>query len=162
MGLANHKFFLLFLLYIHLISAHALAATGAHVWACLTPGSAPASCFGPVGSGFLTVLTMCVLAGLFGLFTLCMMIDQSSTLATGLTQIDRHHAARGGAGEKPLAPLWSESLAEVVGGDPAKEGFSIFWLLPTPITYLSPEALTGYCFRDTPRPRSVEEMEALL
>jgi hypothetical protein len=91
--------------------------------------------------------------------------SELNTLTTGLTQIDRHHATRGGAGgggARPLAPLWSESLAEVVGGDPAKEGFSIFWLLPTPITYLNAEALTGYCFRDTPRPRSTEEMEALL
>jgi hypothetical protein len=121
---------------------------------------------GPPGASFVAVLTLCVLAGLFGLFTLCMMVDQSSTLTTGLTQIDRHHATRGGAGggggARPLAPLWSESLAEVVGGDPAKEGFSIFWLLPTPITYRNAEALTGYCFRDTPRPRSTEEMEALL
>ena len=131
----------------------------AHIWTCFSV-SAPASCSGPPGPNFVAVLTLVVLASLFGLFTMCMMIDQSSTLTTGLTQIDRHHAGRGG--DKPPAPLWSESLAEVVGGDPAKEGFSILWLLPTPITSLSPETLTGYCFRDTPRPRSVEEMEALL
>lgn len=163
-GLANHKFFLLFLLYIHTISVHALILVGAHMWACFSAG-APESCGGAPGASFVAVLTMCVLAGLFGLFTLCMMVDQSSTLTTGLTQIDRHHASRTGAGggaARPLAPLWHESFAEVVGGDPAKEGFSIFWLLPTPITYLNAEALTGYCFRDTPRPRSSEEMEALL
>ncbi len=161
MGLANHKFFLLFIFYIHVISAHALLLVGAHVWHCFSPVT-PEICAGAPGAGFVAVLILCVLAALFGLFTLCMMVDQSSTLATGLTQIDRHHASRAGPGARPLAPLWSESLAEVVGGDPAKEGFNIFWLLPTPITYVNAEALTGYCFRDTPRPRSTEEMEALL
>ena len=162
-GLANHKFFLLFLLYIHAISVHALALLGARMWSCFS-ASAPESCGGPPGPTFFSVLTLFCLATLFGLFTLCMMVDQSSTLTTGLTQIDRHHVSRSGAegGPSRITPLWSESLAEVVGGDPAREGFSVFWLLPTPITYINAEALTGYCFRDTPRPRSVEEMESLL
>ncbi len=54
------------------------------------------------------------------------------------------------------------SLGEVFGGDPARDGFQWHWLLPTPISYPNPEALTGFCFRDVPKPRTSEELEALL
>jgi hypothetical protein len=54
--------------------------------------------------------------------------------------------------------VW-DNLSEVVGGDAYRDGFRITWLLPTPITYTNPEALTGYCFRDTPRPKTLVEEE---
>ena len=163
MGLANHKFFLLFLLYTFAICAYALTLLGAHLWACLSPG-AHSSCMDMSPGGFVSILTLSICAVLFGLFTLCMMADQSQVLSTGLTQIDRHKGSSGpgklsaaSAAETPEeanAKLW----AEVFGGSGR---FELTWLLPTPIVYRDPETLTGYCFRDTPRPRSNEEMEAL-
>ena len=165
MGLANHKFFLLVLLYTFTICAYALCLLGAHFWACMAPG-APATCFEVTPSGFVSTLTLTICAVLFGLFTLCMMVDQYQVLATGLTQIDRHKGGGAAAGkfavlaatETPEA-LVANMRAEVFGGDGR---FDVTWLLPTPIVYRDPETLTGYCFRDTPRPRSNEEMEALL
>lgn len=74
-------------------------------------------------------------------------------------------AARGEAvGAPPGSPPanFYAALAEVVGGNPARDGFQLSWLLPTPIVYPDAEQLTGFCFRDTPKPRNTEEMEALL
>ena len=164
-GLANHKFFLLFLLYTFAICAYALCLLGGHVWACMSP-AAPASCFAVTPGGLISTLILAICASLFGLFTLCMMVDQSQVLATGLTQIDRHKGHAGPSGK--LAALAAaetpeqascRTRAEVFGGDGR---FQLTWLLPTPIVYRDPETLTGYCFRDTPRPRSNEEMEGLL
>ena len=93
------------------------------------------------------------------------MMDQAQVLATGMTQIDRFKGDGHSSHESELADAHSQSArtesyrAEVFGGDGK---FNIGWLLPTPIVYRDPEAITGYCFRDTPKPRSNEEMEALL
>jgi hypothetical protein len=165
-GLANHKFFLLFLLYIFSICAYALILITARFIACFAPDAT--GCGMSAGSGAL-VLATTVFALLFGMFTCCLGLDQSAVVTTNQTQIDRmKHSSGGGegAGEAESArllvdarkQLW-DNVSEVVGGDAWREGFSIFWLLPTPITYPNPEALTGYCFRDTPRPRTAAEME---
>jgi hypothetical protein len=122
-GLANHKFFLLFLLYTFSICAYALCLLGAHVWACLSP-AAPQSCFAVTPGAFISTLILTICAMLFGLFTLCMMVDQSQVLATGLTQIDRHKGHAGPTGK--LAALAAaetpeeascRTRAEVFGGD---------------------------------------------
>ncbi len=164
-GLANHKFFLLFLLYVHAISVYALCLVGGHFWACVSDMAQPA-CSGAdvtIGDGLHAFgLTVCAL--LFGLFTLCMMCDQSSAVLTGATQIDRFKQHRSGAGSGDAAGKdeRAQALAEVFGGDPARDGFQWHWLLPTPIVYRDPEALTGFCFRDVAKPRSAEELEALM
>ena len=167
-GLANHKFFLLFLLYVCAISVYALLLVGGHFWACwAAPAGAGGGCAEPDAAQFVTVLTLCAAALLFGLFTGCMMVDQSAVVATGQTQIDRFHGAHGAAPPPPGAAAGKDerarALEEIFGGDPARDGFRWHWLLPTPIVYRDPEALTGFCFgRDVPKPRSAEEMEALL
>jgi hypothetical protein len=48
--------------------------------------------------------------------------------------------------------------SEVFGGEP-KRGFRLTWLLPTPIYYPDAERLTGYCFREPARPRTLVEEE---
>lgn len=157
-GLANHKFFLLFLLYIFSISAYALCLVLGHFWACFSSPMVGA-CADPSVGEAAHALGLCVCAIIFGLFTGCMMLDQSTSVLTGATQIDRFHGA-------PAAPAGKDerarALAEVFGGDPAADGFQLHWLLPTPIVYRDPEGLTGFCFRDTPRLRSAEELEALM
>jgi hypothetical protein len=165
-GLANQKFFLLFLLYTFIISAYALCLLGGHIFGCMSL-SAPPSCLEVTPSGFASTLVLTICAIMFGLFTLCMMVDQSQVLVTGLTQIDRHKGGSSGGGSKLAVMTATETpealsyklRAEVFGGDGR---FELTWLLPTPILYRNPEELTGYCFRDTPRPRSVEEMEGLI
>ena len=57
-----------------------------------------------------------------------------------------------------LLPCRPAPSSEVFGGEP-KRGFRFSWLLPTPIYYPDAERLTGYCFRELPRPRSMAEEE---
>jgi hypothetical protein len=161
-GLANHKFFLLFLLYVFSMSSYALATMGYRFWTCMQPGAQ--GCEPTAGSGMAT-LSIVVIGVLFGLFTCCLGIDQSNVVVTNQTQIDRmkgghgDDAAGGGAGEVDDRRRVWHNLSEVFGGDAAHEGIRLSWFLPTPIRYRDPEALTGYCFRDVPRPRTAAEME---
>jgi palmitoyltransferase len=170
-GLANHKFFLLFLLYCCTTCFYGLMLMAARFWACLSaaPGSALAdACAGATSGQGIALLTTASFATLFGLFTLCMACDQSSVVTTNLTQIDRMkshgghgHSHGGGAADGAEAPrrrIW-DNLSEVVGGDAYADGFRLEWLLPLPIVYRNPELLSGYCYRDTPRPRSLAEEE---
>jgi palmitoyltransferase ZDHHC3/7/25 len=152
-GLANQKFFLLFLLYTFIISAYAVTLLAGHVTSCMSAFRPECVEVSP-GQG-IAMLTLCVCAILFGLFTGCMMLDQSSSVTSGLTQIDRYHQ------NQTTEVSRGAALAEVFGGHEA-DGFQLHWLLPTPIKYVNPESLTGYCFRDTPKPRTNEEMESLL
>jgi hypothetical protein len=173
-GLANHKFFLLFLLYTCLTCAYGLALMGARLWACLAapPGGALATgCETSAGVG-IAVVTTASFATLCMLFTCCMACDQSSVVTTNMTQIDRmkahhHHRApeaaglAGSAGAAAAAArrrVW-DNLTEVVGGDAFEEGFRLAWLLPVPIVFRDVEAISGYTFRDTPKPRSLTELE---
>lgn len=161
-GLANHKYFLLFLLYIFSICMYALVLLAIRFYICLSSVCTEKS---SAGDGLMLLITT-ILAILFMLFTCCLGIDQSSVVTSNETQIDRMKNRRGHGGTtttSTTAPdsrrrIW-DNLSEVVGGDTYREGFQITWLLPTPIVYTDPEALTGYCFRDTPRPKTIEEME---
>jgi palmitoyltransferase len=159
-GLANHKFFLLFLLYVFSMSVYALAVIGWRFWSCMQPGAA---CDTTAGTG-VAILAVVVIAVLFGLFTCCLGADQVNVVLTNQTQIDRMK----GPGHGPASAADQEvddrkrvwhNLSEVFGGDAAREGVRLAWFLPTAITYRDPEALTGYCFRDVPRPRTAAEME---
>jgi hypothetical protein len=191
-GLANHKFFLLFLLYTCLSCAYGLALMGARLWACLAApahSALAAGCETTAGVG-IAVVTTASFATLCMLFTCCMACDQSSVVTTNQTQIDRmkahHHRVDGGVGgvggvggaggasdaagllgsasaaaaavSSARRRIW-DNLSEVVGGDAYAEGFRLAWLLPVPIAYRNAEALSGYTFRDTPRPRSLAELE---
>ncbi len=155
-GLANHKFFLLFLLYIFSLCLYALILICTRFWSCIT-GTGP-SCDTSPGTGTLVLVTT-VFAILFMLFTCCLGMDQGTVVVTNQTGIDRikGHAVRNTHLDEKKR-LW-DNISEVVGGDAYREGFQIEWLLPTPIKYRDPEALTGYCFRDTPRPRTAVEQE---
>lgn len=190
-GLANHKYFLLFLMYVFLMGSYAVGLLSTRAWQCMgVPGAAGESqiqgkCLGSPG-GLALLASVFVLGILFGLFVLCMMIDQSATIVSGETKIDRmksHHGhshgghgghSHGGGGghgagaeedegddSDPQAArkrYW-DGLGEIFGGDPWHEGVRWHWFVPTAIQYKNPEVLTGYCFRDTPRPKTLAEME---
>lgn len=113
--------------------------------------------------GPVLVLVLCVLAVFAVLVTGSLICEQVTVVSTNQTQIDRFHGTNA---RVPLSALeeqklfWN-SVSEVVGGDAWRDGFHISWLLPTAIKYNNPEALTGFCFRDVPRPRTQAEMEGV-
>jgi palmitoyltransferase len=180
-GLANHKFFVLFVMYIFCLSLYALALIGGRAWACAAatgpPAAVAAACGAPLDVGALPlVLAVVAIAALFALFTCCLLVDQATSIATARTAIDRwkERAARdkaggGGSGEDDAAAdaaderrrFWA-NLGEVFGGNPAVEGPRLTWLLPTAISYPDPEGITGFCFRDVPRPRTIAQQEELV
>lgn len=129
-GLANQKFFLLFLLYVFSISVHALVLILSRTYSCI---GEKRGCVGGGPGGGILVVGVVVCAILFGLFTLCMMCDQSQGVLTNTTGIDRLKG-HGGSSSK-------SGLLEVFGG----KGFSLLWLLPTNVVWPDPEVVQGYC-----------------
>lgn len=105
-GIGNHKYFLLFLLYTFLSCVHALALTVARFSGCtsshakgalkaayvpLHPATAVlrhVSCLDRP-TQLIAILGLLVESILFGLFTFCMMVDQSEVVMTKMTHIDR-------------------------------------------------------------------------
>ncbi|KAE9020093.1 hypothetical protein PF011_g5567 [Phytophthora fragariae] len=114
-GLGNHKFFLLFIFYVFVLSTYALTLVFFRYAKCINE-SCPTY-------GAIRVVCLILEAVLFGLFTMCMMCDQYSVITTGTTQIDR---LKGEAAD-------SLGLREVFGGPDFK--FSLHWLLPVNIWF---------------------------
>ena len=154
-GLANMKYFWLMLAYMCAGCALALALAAARFLL------ADAADDGGAGAALGRVAVV-VLAGLVATFTAALACDQQHIAWTNKTQIDRMKDADGEGGLPPDGDdrlrLW-HNLAEVCGGEPARDGFRWTWLLPTRIVYADPERLTGYCFRECERPRTDAEME---
>jgi len=161
----------LFLGYTFLSCAWGLALIGARFLSCSSAAAAAAAACGATLSpaGVLGVVAVALLASLFGIFTGCLAVDQSTIAFTGRTQIDRMKsdddagaAAAGGgsSGSSSNLRLW-HNLSEVCGGDAAREGFRLTWLLPTRIVYPEPERLTGYCFRQIVWARKDIQLEEL-
>ncbi|TYZ68840.1 hypothetical protein PybrP1_011541 [[Pythium] brassicae (nom. inval.)] len=114
-GLGNHKFFLLFIFYVFVLSLYALVLVSLRYARCVNENCP--------SHGAFRVMMLVLEAVLFGLFTLCMMCDQYSVITTGATQIDR---LKGEVGD-------SLGVREVFGG--ASQGFSLNWLLPVSIWF---------------------------
>ncbi|KAG9413899.1 hypothetical protein AC1031_013110 [Aphanomyces cochlioides] len=129
-GLGNHKFFLLFIFYVFLISAYALCLVFARYAHCIEETCA--------SNGLMHIVCLCMEAILFGLFTLCMMCDQYSVITTGTTQIDRLK------GET----IESLGIREVFGGTTTR--IALHWFLPINIWF--PESikdqLLGYALEE--------------
>mmetsp|Transcript_2623 Transcript_2623/g.3043 ORF Transcript_2623/g.3043 Transcript_2623/m.3043 type:complete len:338 (-) Transcript_2623:1001-2014(-) len=144
-GLGNHKFFLLFLLYVFTSSIYALTMIFTRFVQCSSPGprlrghrhhnvTEKPGCDASIG-GSMIMFGVVLEALLFGLFTLCMMCDQWSVVLSSVTQIDRLK------GERARKRSLCENLTEVFGGEPR---FSITWLLPTPVRFKDREQTFGY------------------
>lgn len=155
-GVANHKYFLLFVMYIMTTCLYSGVLIFFRFIACMSPTSV---CDVPAGDAAV-IIAMTLFAILFGLFTGCLFVDQLNSVFTGTTQIDRMkgYGPHGQRDANERKQFW-DNISEVVGGDPYKDGFSIHWLIPTAVKFRDPEGLTGYCFRDVPRPRTAAEME---
>ncbi len=113
MGLGNHKFFLLFLLYIFMSSFYSLVLVVSRYMYCLpsdvasgdlnhidtgvSKQSASNTCVDIGAGGAVLVVLLIIEAILFGLFTMCMACDQAQGIMSSQTAIDR---LKGAAGEK--------------------------------------------------------------
>lgn len=177
-ALGNHKFFLLFLLYVFMASIYALTIIFAHFAHCSGKSLSPRrqrlrasrlqrqqesspqmfqaiadaviesavqteapfypECNMPVLSNILMFFVI-VEAILFGLFTMCMLCDQTSMVLTANSKIDRLQGAR--TSKRPIC----DNLTEVFGGEPR---FSLTWLLPTKIVHTRPEEIYGFRVHD--------------
>jgi len=158
-GLANQKFFLLFLFYIWVICAYALVCVSWRYWYCISTDYNVASCPGSLGSGGF-VIGMVIFAIMFGLFTFCMMVDQSQGIIRGANGIDRLKGGNEYDAPDITRDQMLYNLSEVFGGEPTN-GFRLHWLLPTSIHYPDPERLTGYCFREPKHRAVLSEEEAM-
>jgi hypothetical protein len=129
-GIGNHKFFLLFVFYTFLSCLYSFSLVMIRFYSCM-------SRHGHIRTHHLTcldrptqllpMLGLVVEAILFGMFTICMMIDQSSVVSSKMTHIDR---LKGGDDET------ASSVAGVIEvfGISAKRGndprFRPDWLSP--------------------------------
>ena len=120
-GLGNHKMFILFLLYIFLVSCYSLLLMLSKFAAC---SMHPRDC-GVTASDSLVIIFLLVEALLFGLFTMCMMCDQYSVVATNQTMVDK------------LKGYKHDNLDDYneVFGCSSKVRFGWDWLYPTPAQF---------------------------
>ena len=83
---------------------------------------------------------------LFGLFTMCMGCEQSQTILTNQTTIDRLKSRRmdGSTRLKEVRPL-SYNMKEIFGGNGT---FNLHWLLPTRPEFRDWEDMVGFVVQD--------------
>lgn len=124
MGIYNHKFFLLFVLYTFLQCGYSLLLVVARFFSCTRAGLEDGGCS---SLGILTALVL-LEAIMFGLFTMCMLCDQCSVLTTNETKIDRLK------GEKHAAPT---IVNEIFGSASTKGWLCTYglWLMPFPVVF---------------------------
>ena len=118
-GLGNHKLFLLFLLYVNLTCIYSMTLMAFRYASCVLHPST-----GRCGTASSNIWVILLFAEslLFGLFTGCMMGDQSLVIFTNQTQIDRL---------KNVQHERVESYNEVFGG-PSHISWEPEWLWPAP------------------------------
>lgn len=88
-GIGNHKYFLLFILYTFFSCGYAICLVVTRFFQCLhTIDSKHESCLDD-SSHLLYLIFLTIESFLFGMFTSCMMIDQWDVVSTNVTQIDR-------------------------------------------------------------------------
>eukprot|EP00605_Chrysophyceae_sp_TOSAG23-4_P001194 GSChrysophyteH1.ASY1.ANO1.1303.1 assembled CDS len=130
-GIGNQKLFLLFLLSVNLVCIYALFLVIGKFLYCSSSNTNSLDILkeknvdAAVIDANVMIVFLLVESVLFGLFTLCMMGDQTSVLATNQTQIDKLKGIRNEG---------VEGFNEVFGCDDDIK-FKYEWLLPTRIQY---------------------------
>jgi len=142
-GLNNHKFFLLFLLYVNLLCIYTLPLGIYYLFEHCTKESGCETKKIPV----LLTMGLLVFATLFAMFTLCMMCDQYDAITSGTTQIDR---LKGEVHES------QDQVNEVCGGRNARCRF--VWLIPIRATFPNESlaSIYGFALKNL-RPESIED-----
>ena len=125
-GLGNTKFFLQFLFSIFVISVYAIALLVLKSMNCSLSRRSKFYCPGTPGDAVFLV-GLLVEGILFGLFTLCMLADQSETITSNRTQIDRLKNERHDI---------QEEINEVFG-TPSNGKCHCSWFLPTQVDFPS-------------------------
>jgi hypothetical protein len=116
-GIGNHKYFLLFIFYTALSCIYTLTFITYRFFHCIGrhPGIHSPRCVDHP-TDLLPLIGLTVEALLFGLFTICMMVDQWDVVATNLTHIDRlkglggdhhHHGHGHGHGKGHSQPYYN-------------------------------------------------------
>lgn len=123
-GLGNTKFFLQFLFSICVLSVYAIALLVLKTMNCSMSRRSKFYCPGSPGDAVFLV-GLLVEGILFGLFTMCMLVDQSETITSNQTQIDRLKNERHDI---------QEEINEVFG-TPAKSKCHVSWFLPTQVLF---------------------------
>lgn len=125
-GIGNHKFFLLFIFYTCLSCFYSLTLMIWRFCEC-TMGNMTSRCLDDP-SELLNYAALFAEALLFGMFTLCMMVDQWSVVTTNVTNIDR---LKGEVhfifDDLSTHVTKSAAINEVFGG---KYSFHLSWLSP--------------------------------
>jgi len=130
-GIGNHKLFLLFIFWVNIVCCYSIILIIFRFFSCM---SVESQCV----TSWDVIHIMCLLIEsiLCGLFTICMLGDQASVVATNHTQIDRlkntHHDLQ-------------VEINEVFGCN-SDVKFQFSWLLPIPVTFSDGvrERILGY------------------
>jgi len=141
-GAGNHKLFLVFLLWVFVTCAYSLLLVLSKYFTTFTTSHSEEDFYrrhqhDEVSSTFLLVFLV-IESVLFGLFTLCMMADQLSSISSNQTQIDRLKNAK--------HDRYQQEVDEVCG-TAVSVGCSPSWVLPIPMVVVDSsvrERIFGY------------------
>jgi hypothetical protein len=127
-GFYNHKFFILFLVYVCLGSLYSLGLLVTHLATCNH------QCRGHDVGGQVLVLLVCVEALMFSLFTVSMFGEQMCNICHGNTQIDRLKSDDSSSWGK------YDNLIDVFGD----KGSVIWWFFPVHPSWVNLKSRIGY------------------
>ena len=160
-GLGNHKFFMLFCLYVSLASWYAiiLMVTMFITTSCASNRNReyiPPHCANSRHpENIIFIILLCIESLLFGLFTMCMLCDQVHSVVTNQTYIDRLKDRNSNSKRRRRGDGWCKRffthMREVVGDRPT----ILDWCLPTTPKWKDMELLYGFCMPGSDRSRHV-------
>ena len=149
-GLGNHKFFMLFCLYVSLASWYAiiLMVVMFVTTSCAISGKqefVPPHCVNSRHpENIIFIILLCIESLLFGLFTMCMLCDQIHSVVTNQTYIDRLKDKNSNSKRRRRGAGWwarfCTHMREVVGDRPKIQD----WFLPTTPKWKDMELLYGF------------------
>jgi len=129
-GIGNHKYFLLFVFYTFLSCLYSFTLVMTRFYSCMSrhghARSHHMTCL-DYPTQLLPILGLVVEAILFGMFTVCMMIDQSSVVSSKMTHIDRLKGGEDETGSSVAGVVEVFGLNPNRGNDPR---FRSDWLSP--------------------------------
>lgn len=138
-GIGNHKFFILFIFWTNVVCSYALIMVLSMYSACVFRYG---NCVTNANDNILGVLLL-VESILFGLFTLCMIADQGSSISSNQTQIDRLKNMR------HEAPIHTLEVNEVFG-TPGNISCQLSWIIPIVVKFPDnlKDKILGYQIRN--------------
>jgi len=142
-GIGNHKYFLLFVFYTCLSCLYSMSLVVSRFFICMHKHGRHVHCLDQP-THLLNILGLVVESMLFGLFTCCMMVDQSDVVMSNMTHIDRLK------GEVIAAVERVPGVMEVFGAGRrgARAHFRMDWLSPFGEVMFPPsvrDQILGYC-----------------